>query len=363
MRRFVLAAGLGLLLLAHGAMAQPAAFPELRVATGEAPPFVMKRGDALTGFSIDLWNAIAEKLRVTTRFIDLGRRGDDAQLDALRNGQADVAISAIPLTPAREARVDFSVPYFDAGLQIAVHPDGDDGGGIPGLGFLRSLPWAAIGDLVLGGLLILVILAHVLWLIERRANPAFQRGYLRGIGEGVWGVTSIFATGEHTDGEASRAGKRITIALMWLLGVVLIAQFTATVTSSLTVEQLQSTIRGPDDLPGKSIISAPGGGAEAWLRERGLPFKSVTSADEALQALRSGTAQAVVYDAPSLRYWAKTFGPDELTVVGPVFRPQKYGIAVAAGSPLRKQINAAFLELLAEGRYEEISKRWFADDQ
>jgi polar amino acid transport system substrate-binding protein len=49
--------------------------------------------------------------------------------------------------------------------------------------------------------------------------------------------------------------------------------------------------------------------------------------------------------------------------VGPIFRPEKYGMAVAPGSPLRKQINAALLELFAEGRYEEISRRWFSEDR
>jgi polar amino acid transport system substrate-binding protein len=63
----------------------------------------------------------------------------------------------------------------------------------------------------------------------------------------------IIATGEHSDRDAPGVAKRVTVVLMWLLGVVLIAQLTATVTSSQTVERLQSSIRGPDDLPGKTI--------------------------------------------------------------------------------------------------------------
>jgi ABC-type amino acid transport substrate-binding protein len=173
----------------------------------------------------------------------------------------------------------------------------------------------------------------------------------------------IIATGEFGDRESSRVAKRIVIAGMWLFGVVLIAQFTATITSSLTVQQLQSSIRGPDDLPGKVVITTPGSIAAAWLEEHGLPFRPVTTADGALRLLRSGEAQAVVYDAPTLRYWAKTFGPDQLLVVGPVFHPEKYGIAVASGNPLRKELNAALLEILADGTYEEINRRWFSDAQ
>ncbi|WP_431268354.1 transporter substrate-binding domain-containing protein [Dankookia sp. P2] len=142
----------------------------------------MRRDDALTGFSVDLWNALAEKLKVSSRFVDLGRRSDDAQLEALRRGEADVAISAIAMTPLREQRVDFTIAYFDSGLQIGVHPDG--GGGVPGLGFLRALPWSAIGDLVLAGAVILVLLAHVLWLVERRGNPGSGAATCAGLPRG-----------------------------------------------------------------------------------------------------------------------------------------------------------------------------------
>jgi len=85
----------------------------------------------------------------------------------------------------------------------------------------------------------------------------------------------IIATGENGDRNASGAVKRVMVVLVWMLGVVLIAQLTATVTSSQTVQRLQSSIRGPDDLPGKTIASVPGTVAADYLAQRGLPFVSV----------------------------------------------------------------------------------------
>jgi polar amino acid transport system substrate-binding protein len=46
-------------------------------------------------------------------------------------------------------------------------------------------------------------------------------------------------------------------------------------------------------------------------------------------------------------------------VAGPVFHPEKYAIALPPGSPLRKPVNAALLELMDDGTYEEIRRRWF----
>jgi ABC-type amino acid transport substrate-binding protein len=48
-----------------------------------------------------------------------------------------------------------------------------------------------------------------------------------------------------------------------------------------------------------------------------------------------------------------------LLVVGPLFRPEKYGIALPQGSPLRKPINEALLSMYADGTYERIYANWF----
>ena len=49
------------------AIAQSAA-PQLRAVAGEVPPFVMEKNGSLSGFSIDLWNAIAAQLKVQTKY-------------------------------------------------------------------------------------------------------------------------------------------------------------------------------------------------------------------------------------------------------------------------------------------------------
>ena len=144
---------------------------------------------------------------------------------------------------------------------------------------LRSIPWIAIGRLLAVAIVIIFLLANVLWLIDRRRNREPSRGYLSTIGEELWGAMLVVAT---LNVERDAPGiKRVTILLMWLIGVVMIAQLTATVTSVQTVARLQSTIRGPDDLPGKTIASVPGTVAADYLTERGLPFTTVTYGPDA----------------------------------------------------------------------------------
>jgi len=223
-----------------------------------------------------------------------------------------------------------------------------------------SIPWRAIAQLVCVAVAIVFLLANLVWLIERRHNKQFQKPYLRAIGEGLWVTMLIIATGEHGEREAPGFWRRVLVPAMWLIGVVLIAQLTATVTSSQTVARLQSNIRGPDDLPGKTIGTVPGTTAADYLARRGLASVDVNSAADGIRMLARGEVQAIVYDAPTLQYWAAKRGDGVLAVVGPVFSAQKYGIAVANASALRKPINEALLAMIEDGTYERIYGKWFS---
>jgi polar amino acid transport system substrate-binding protein len=345
--------GLGLVLLpAHAAPAAP--HDPLRVATTAIAPFVLPNAGPHAGFSIDLWNEVARRMRVESAWHRVSTHAE--LLEAVQKGEADVAIAAITMTAGREAIVDFSHPYFDSGLQIMVRARDD--GAFPGIA--RAVPWSSIGQLVGVAIVVLFVLANVLWLLERRSNAQFRKPYLRAIGEGLWGAMLIIATGEHGDREAPNVAKRVAVVLMWLLGVVLIAQLTATVTSSQTVARLQSSIQGPADLPGKAIATVPGTIAAEYLRERGLPFRGVTTASDGIAMLQEGEVDAIVYDAPTLQYWLARRGQGMVAVVGPVFRPEKYAIAVAGGSALRKPINEALLALYEDGTYEQLRAKWFS---
>jgi ABC-type amino acid transport substrate-binding protein len=335
------------------AAAAPTGSP-LRVAIAPVAPFVLPETTTPEGFSVDLWDEIARRLHLDFTWKVLSSQ--PALLPAIERGDADIAIAAITMTPEREKRVDFSLPYFDSGLQIMVRTQNESSF----MATFWSIPWLALAQLVAITIAIVFVLANLVLLIERKRDPAFHKPYWRAFGEGLWVTMLIIATGEH--GERSDPGvwKRILVPSMWLIGVVLIAQLTATVTSSQTVARLQSNIRGPDDLPGKTIGTVPGTTAADYLAERGLTFLAVHTAAEGIRMLTQGDVQAIVYDAPTLQYWAARRGNGSLVVVGPIFRPEKYGIAMANGSLLRKSVNETLLAMYEDGTYEQIYGKWFS---
>ena len=65
-----------------------------------------------------MWAEVAGRLGLAYEWVEYETVGEI--LDAVQSGAADVAIAGISMTRDREAVVDFTHPYFDAGLQIMV---------------------------------------------------------------------------------------------------------------------------------------------------------------------------------------------------------------------------------------------------
>ncbi|MBU7586194.1 MAG: ABC transporter permease subunit [Nostoc sp. TH1S01] len=97
----------------------------LRVATEPAfPPFEFKGPNGeLQGFSYDLMNAIASAANFKVNFQSIPF---DGIIPAVQAKTIDAAISSITITEERAKTVDFSRPYFKAGLAIAVRDNNQD---------------------------------------------------------------------------------------------------------------------------------------------------------------------------------------------------------------------------------------------
>ncbi|ANU16057.1 glutamine ABC transporter substrate-binding protein [Planococcus maritimus] len=87
------------------------------------PPFEFEDAGEYTGIDIDLINAIAENQGFEIEFNPMDFGGI---IPALQADQLDVAIAGMSITDERKEIVDFSDPYFDAGLSLVVAEDNSD---------------------------------------------------------------------------------------------------------------------------------------------------------------------------------------------------------------------------------------------
>lgn len=87
------------------------------------PPFEFEEGGEYTGIDIDLIKAISESQGFAIQFEPMDFGGI---IPALQANQLDVAIAGMSITDERKKVVDFSDPYFDAGLSLVVSKDNND---------------------------------------------------------------------------------------------------------------------------------------------------------------------------------------------------------------------------------------------
>lgn len=121
MKRILLFAALALALCVTQASAK-----KLIVATDtNFPPFEFKdpQSGKHTGFDVELWDAIAKEIGAD---YDLQPMDFNGIIPGLQSGQIDVGIAGMTIKPERAEVVDFSDPYYNAGLLILVKADNAD---------------------------------------------------------------------------------------------------------------------------------------------------------------------------------------------------------------------------------------------
>ncbi len=329
---------------------------KLVVATKEFKPFVMKEGSTYKGFSIDLWKKINSITGYDFKFLETTSTPE--LLKAVKSGKAEFGVAGISLTSEREKILDFSHVFFDSGLQILIQEKEqstilDILSNIFSPSFLKGIGFFII---------LILISAHIIWFVEKKNNSEdFPESYFKGVWEGIWWSTVTCTTVGY--GDRTPKGKLGRIfGLLWIIiGLFIFASFTATITSSLTINHIEGTINGPEDLPGKKTGTLAGTTASQFLKNQGVKLYEYKKIEEAYKALESGKLDAVVYDSPALLYYANTKGSGVVKVVGPIFKKEGYSIAFPPGSMHRENVNEALLTLKENGEYDKIYRKWFGE--
>lgn len=326
----------------------------LKVMTIERQPFTIISQDEYTGFSIDLWKALAGQLGLKYEFSKSANFGE--MLAAVREGRADAAIANISITAGRETTMDFSQPIFDSGLQIMVPTDS------PASSIASALfTWDMFGLLAMGGF-VLFLAGSLMWYFERRAQPYFETPYKEGAWRSFWWALIVVVNGGFEERIPSSWPGRFFAVVLVVSSLFVVSIFVAKITATLTVGELRSNIQTLTDLHGKRVGTTTGSTTASYLKSRLIRFTEFDNIAELFQSLEDGELDAVVHDAPILAYYAETGGKGRVRTTGAVFRPEKYGIALAQGSPLVEALNRALLRLQEDGAYRELIIKWFGDN-
>ncbi|MBS0002543.1 MAG: transporter substrate-binding domain-containing protein [Thioalkalivibrio sp.] len=328
----------------------------LQIGVRVAPPFVIPDGaGGYDGLAIRLWEALAAEMQVDYVYHE---RGIQAILEETAAGELDVAVGALTITAEREKRLDFTHAWFRTGLGVATSLRHDSG-------------WWAVVRVFFSRDFMMVLLAlaalltfwgMLLWLAERRRNrEQFSQRPLRGIGSGFWWAAVTMTTVGYGDKAPVTFFGRL-IGLIWMFAaLVTVSTFTALITSSLTVGQLESRVSSPSDLRRAHVAALPGTTAAEWLNGRQKGFTAYEALTDALQALERGDVEAVVSDEALLRYQISAWEMGSLHVLPFILDEQDYGFAVIEAGELREPINRALLVVTASEAWEEWQREFLGE--
>lgn len=262
-----------------------------------AAPFIVKEGENLQGLNIWLWKEVAADLNLQYKMVPMDF---SAMLDSLETGGIDLSINPLTITSERSKKMEFTHSYFASNATVAVSRVGS---------FKKLLVFfeSFFNLNFLRGLVVLVMIISIFgllgWWFERKENPESFRPGSKGIWDGIWwSAVTLTTVGYGDKAPKTKLGKASALLLMFG-GLLFISGLTASIASSLTVNQLTSNPDGFNEFKERKVGTVTNSGTRTFLSEHF--FRNITTysgAVKGLQGLKKGEIEAFLYDEPILKY-------------------------------------------------------------
>ena len=331
----------------------------LRIDVHEFPPMVIVTDGKIIGHDIDLFDAVAD---------DIGlEKGKDYYynsvnkfsevFDNLIDQSADAALAGITITSEREKNgVDFSHPYMYTGLGIMINSANESDNT---LSYISSFITPGLKKILIIIFIFIILAGHVAW-YSQKGKKSINDKYIPGIFDAMWWVIVTISTVGYGDIVPEDWKGRLVGSFLILLGLALFGLYIGEVSSAMTIQKMEYSILGPEDLNGKKVTTIDGTTSVPALKQIGAKIVKCENIDKAVDLLKINKVKAVVFDEISLKYYIKNDISKNLIVIDKIFDTQYYGIAFPDGSSLREQVNRSLLKIQKNGVYEKIHKKWFS---
>uniref|UniRef100_A0A8C9TDR2 Glutamate receptor n=1 Tax=Scleropages formosus TaxID=113540 RepID=A0A8C9TDR2_SCLFO len=371
----------------------------IKVVTLLEDPFVMVAENILgqpkryKGFSIDVLDALAKILGFKYEIYQVADSKYGTQLPngswngmigELINKRADLAVSAITITPERENVVDFSKRYMDYSVGILLRKPEEKINIFSLFAPFDLAVWACIAAAIPVVGVLIFILTRMQSARVRNPPVAHQpppSSVSNSLHSAIWIVYGAFVQ-QGGDSVVSSVALRIVMGSWWLFTLVVCSSYTANLAAYLTVSRMDSTIRTFQDLAkqidlsygtvrdsavydyfrakGTNPLEQDSTFAELWrtISKNNGQDHSVSSPSEGIRKAKKGP-YAFLWDMAVVEYAALTDDDCTITVTGNSMSSKGYGIAMQHGSPYRDLFSQKILELQEKGDLDILKQKWW----
>ncbi|KAJ9565105.1 hypothetical protein OSB04_001071 [Centaurea solstitialis] len=275
----------------------------------------------------------------------VGDRGYNDLIDLVHYGEFDAAIGDISIIANRSLYVDFTLPYTNLGL-ATLSRNADASMWI----FLEPLS----SNLWLVSACFFILLALVIWILEHRTNQEFQGSRGEQLGKTIWFAfsTLVYAHSQELKSNLSRF-----VVIVWLFVVlVLTSSYTATLSSLLTIEQIQLASRRNSIGYSYAILR---GGINNFTP--GTRLESYTTleayADDLSRGSKKGGVDAIVDEIPYIKAFLAQY-PSGYSMTISETTTNGFGFAFARGSPWAPKISREIAKLREDGTLNKLENKW-----
>ncbi|MBB6461052.1 transporter substrate-binding domain-containing protein [Flammeovirga kamogawensis] len=332
----------------------------LRVGVREDPPFVIKGIDGtFYGLSIDLWHMVAEDLHLVYEFVEYEHM--PGLILGLSRKQIDISANPMPVSSTRIRQLDVTYPFMTTSLGVVVLKDKQDQLTI----FFSNLFSVGFMKLFFTLIIIVFLFGTLVWWVEKKYNAKDFRDGIEGIMDGIWWSTVTITTVGYGDKTPKTTIGRV-ISMVWMfVAISLISSFTATITSTLTLNQLEAKIKSVSDLrkmKGNIGVTAHSG-AESYLLKHQINPSTFSNPEDGLLALESGKIIAFVHDKPIMRYIIKERSGEDLFEISQAnFKQNYYSLFMPRNSKLYKKINSEIVDNIDKDSWHRLLKKYNMDE-
>ncbi len=329
----------------------------LKVGVAGSPPFSKYDETTFRGISVELWQEIAATANLKYEFIP--QPGVKVGIDRVVTGELDVLIGPISITAERFQKVAFTQPYFNAEIGLLISGDT-----ISVWSRIRPIFRVAVISSVGGLFIILFLVGNLMWLAESRRNEKqFPKQYIRGVGNGMWfALVTLTTVGYGDKAPVTKAGKLIS-SLWMLITMVAASSLTAGIATVMTLllsEESSKDFTDPADIAEKQIAVVTGTTGEKWAKNYQARLLHSPNLDTAIERLKSGQVQGVMFDIPALQYYLYQHPEASLKIADLSVAFEDYGFVLPLNNELIhliRDLNIAIIKLKQSRRLEEIIER------